>query len=1181
MKNTQQTLSILFFLLVSLSLSNDLISQRLQINMDNSVVRQGETVCIDLVVENFTDLIVVGFALSWDPAILEYVETTNLPIPLSGGASFNEGDVGSGKLPFSWLDVGSGVTLPDGQILFTICLKAIGEQGANTKIRIGKGDSDLGIEVIRNDGKDIGLSSFDPEVDISFDDPPDNAVFLYTDDIDIPESGSFCIPVRVRNFVKLDIIQFSMNWTTTRFKFDQITSREEQGGDWNVFANKVNDDIIYTGFDNSFAAEGISLDDGTLLFEVCLTHILDETCVFEELMISPNPTPITASKIEDDDVVTVPVIYEPGKIRLRKPLAYNDETITHVTCNEPNIGFISVDVTEGTDSIKYLWSNGDTTNAISNLTAGRYDVSISDVCLAVDTIFKSFEVMLDGVMPTANAGDDIEFECGEETVFLDGTGSSTTGVAYSWRSLDGHSIIAGAGTVQAEVDQIGQYELLVMDNATGCTATDTVEVIDLRTIPEVMAGDDVMLQCDDVTIQLTGTGSTGENFQYEWTTEDGNIVDEFSKEGINVDRPGTYTLKITDIPSGCSATDDLIISGDNVTPELGIVGSSSITCTESELTLGASNSEASGISYTWSTTDGTIVSGADEFEVVISAPGRYEVVAENVSGCTSSDAKIIIDQRTMPLADAGDDTMIGCDDDNITLNGSGSIGPEYEYTWVTTDGSIVSQTTDGQAIVNSAGTYTFTVREIDNDCSTSEDVVVTGDNERPQASISGSTSLDCNVTSLQLNANNGGGAVAGLSYSWSTTDGSISDGADGVLATIDEPGTYTVRVTNDVSGCSDNSTITVTSETQVPSITTSGDATVDCTTEIKTLTVISDNMTNVDFQWNIIEGNGQIVTGATSSIAEVMGLGKYEIVVTNPLNGCSSRDTTIVALSNRLTPAEVDMDYDHCDPETILMGNQPEDVTGLWTVIDGNAVLEDPMDGNCSVNSLSEGINTFVWTLSSVGCPDYSSDTININFIADPVAIDDNYEVTQGFGSLEIDLLSNDQFSSQTGVMVNLISEPSQGILTDNGNGQFTYTLDDPDAFGNFTFEYEICDELCSLGCDIGMVTINVRDGSLPPVNPDGRSNDPQSLGITPNGDGLNDQLVFDELLTNSDKYSTKRLIVYNRWGDIVHEAQPYNNDWGGTNKKGGLLPQGTYYFVMQLDLGQGSIIEGDVTILQ
>ena len=82
MKNTQQTLSILFFLLVSLSLSNDLISQRLQINMDNSVVRQGETVCIDLVVENFTDLIVVGFALSWDPAILEYVETTNLPIPL-------------------------------------------------------------------------------------------------------------------------------------------------------------------------------------------------------------------------------------------------------------------------------------------------------------------------------------------------------------------------------------------------------------------------------------------------------------------------------------------------------------------------------------------------------------------------------------------------------------------------------------------------------------------------------------------------------------------------------------------------------------------------------------------------------------------------------------------------------------------------------------------------------------------------------------------------------------------------------------------------------------------------------------------------------------------------------------------------------------------------------------------
>jgi len=43
----------------------------------------------------------------------------------------------------------------------------------------------------------------------------------------------------------------------------------------------------------------------------------------------------------------------------------------------------------------------------------------------------------------------------------------------------------------------------------------------------------------------------------------------------------------------------------------------------------------------------------------------------------------------------------------------------------------------------------------------------------------------------------------------------------------------------------------------------------------------------------------------------------------------------------------------------------------------------------------------------------------------------------------------------------------------------------------------------------------------------------------------------------------------------------PYQNDWGGTSKNGGALAQGTYYFVLQLDLGNGIIIEGDVTILQ
>jgi gliding motility-associated-like protein len=87
--------------------------------------------------------------------------------------------------------------------------------------------------------------------------------------------------------------------------------------------------------------------------------------------------------------------------------------------------------------------------------------------------------------------------------------------------------------------------------------------------------------------------------------------------------------------------------------------------------------------------------------------------------------------------------------------------------------------------------------------------------------------------------------------------------------------------------------------------------------------------------------------------------------------------------------------------------------------------------------------------------------------------------------------------------------------------------------------------------------------------------------GITPNGDGLNDALIFDQLILNPDQYPNNELIVFNRWGDIVFQAQPYGNDWQGENMDGTNLPDGTYYFILRLDIGGGEIIKGDVTILR
>jgi gliding motility-associated-like protein len=68
---------------------------------------------------------------------------------------------------------------------------------------------------------------------------------------------------------------------------------------------------------------------------------------------------------------------------------------------------------------------------------------------------------------------------------------------------------------------------------------------------------------------------------------------------------------------------------------------------------------------------------------------------------------------------------------------------------------------------------------------------------------------------------------------------------------------------------------------------------------------------------------------------------------------------------------------------------------------------------------------------------------------------------------------------------------------------------------------------------------------------------------ITPNNDGLND---FWEV-ENVDYFENNHVEIYNRWGNLVYKASPYDNTWDGKNSKGYDLPEGTFFYI--LDLGK------------
>ena len=63
---------------------------------------------------------------------------------------------------------------------------------------------------------------------------------------------------------------------------------------------------------------------------------------------------------------------------------------------------------------------------------------------------------------------------------------------------------------------------------------------------------------------------------------------------------------------------------------------------------------------------------------------------------------------------------------------------------------------------------------------------------------------------------------------------------------------------------------------------------------------------------------------------------------------------------------------------------------------------------------------------------------------------------------------------------------------------------------------------------------------------------------FSPNGDSLNQYFkVPEEFLKNLEN----KLFIFNRWGDLVFKAEPYDNMWTGLSTNGDVLPEGVYFY--------------------
>jgi gliding motility-associated-like protein len=135
---------------------------------------------------------------------------------------------------------------------------------------------------------------------------------------------------------------------------------------------------------------------------------------------------------------------------------------------------------------------------------------------------------------------------------------------------------------------------------------------------------------------------------------------------------------------------------------------------------------------------------------------------------------------------------------------------------------------------------------------------------------------------------------------------------------------------------------------------------------------------------------------------------------------------------------------------------------------------------------------------------------------------------------------------------VQVINQPARGKASVNADGTITYSPIDRRP-GRDEFIYEVCDALSF--CAQATVTIDIYDSGIILTE-----------GFSPNGDGINDVLVFEGL----EKYKNSSLYIYTRSGQLVYESTNYLNDWDGktinsTANSQKLVPSGTYYYILKL----------------
>ena len=575
------------------------------------------------------------------------------------------------------------------------------------------------------------------------------------------------------------------------------------------------------------------------------------------------------------------------------------------------------------------------------------DISFSPVCVVRDTVTAHVINLAAVASPATQL-----IPCEGAQITLNGTGSSTgPNITYEWDSPNGN-IVSGANTLMPVVDAAGTYVLTVTFNngQIECTKTATVTVTQSAPLLTWITPPQP-LGCGGSSVNLTANSSQG-NVSYAWNTQNGNIVSGANQKICTVNQPGEYTVTVTNTATGCTSTAEVTVFEATDPPNAAATASDTLTCLQPTTVLsGLGSSVGPGITYLWSVVSGgSIVGSQNSLNTTVNGPGIYSLAVTNTANsCVTIDTVAVFSNINLPILDIPTPDTFDCATSQVTLFTS-TQPPGYTYLWTTNGGQINSPTNAPQVQTSAPGVYRLTVTNPANGCSSQDSVAVLANLISPTAIAQAPDSLTCVQNTVQLS---GAGSSTGSFFTYQWTGPGIVSGENTLSPLVNSAGLYTLIVLNQQNACRDTASTTVFSDANTITAVANAPDTLDCTTfEVVLNSNGSSNGPGFTYEWTTT--NGVIANGANSSTPTVVSTGTYYLLLTNPANGCTSTDQTVVLQDTLFPNITIDTpDTLTCIEPTIHLQATTGNGTALqfsWTTQTGN-IVSGQYTANPTVNA--------------------------------------------------------------------------------------------------------------------------------------------------------------------------------------------------------------------------------------